>query len=418
MRRRRFYDKTLVLFLCLVAAPAVAWADGAALSTSLVGGRVQLDFRGQYRARFLFNTGKDFKVGNNSETVAQRARFGMSLSYMDRLSFFFQVQDVRTWGEEKDTLGTYNANGFDLHQAFGQVRIVDRLFVRIGRQELSLDNERLIGAVDWSMQARSFDGIRIYYDRDPYHATIFYAKVGEEHALNNVFKRDRDLGVVHFRYSRLPYFEPSMLYVIDTDYAEKRVRHTMGVHLTGEVKGLNYTGEFYGQFGEVGDKTIKAFMGAVLVGYTIPHRLLRVNLGFDAWFEYLSGDRNPNDGDSKSFDTLFATNHRFYGYMDFFLNIPNDTINRGLMDIGGRIRLAPVSGMVIKVDYHYFQAPRRFSSGEVYLGSEVDVLVSYKVWRYLKLDAVYGVFIPHAAMKALKGSGNEHLFYLTTDFQF
>ncbi len=37
-------------------------------------------------------------------------------------------------------------------------------------------------------------------------------------------------------------------------------------------------------------------------------------------------------GTSFSTETLFATNHKFYGFADLFLNIPRDTAGRGLRD--------------------------------------------------------------------------------------
>lgn len=51
------------------------------------------------------------------------------------------------------------------------------------------------------------------------------------------------------------------------------------------------------------------------------------------WYDHLSGDDDPSDGTVRVFDTLFATNHKFYGLADYFLNIPVQTVGRGLQDL-------------------------------------------------------------------------------------
>lgn len=69
--------------------------------------------------------------------------------------------------------------------------------------------------------------------------------------------------------------------------------------------------------------------------------MLGARLGFDVgtggsltlWYDLLSGDADPNDGDTKVFDTMFATNHKFYGFADMFLNISVHTGGQGLQDL-------------------------------------------------------------------------------------
>ncbi|NIP78292.1 MAG: alginate export family protein, partial [Gemmatimonadetes bacterium] len=73
-----------------------------------------------------------------------------------------QVQDVRVWGGELGTTDP-SADGLDLHQ--GWLELGDAgsgaLSLRVGRQELAYGGERLVGALNWAQQARSFDGARL-----------------------------------------------------------------------------------------------------------------------------------------------------------------------------------------------------------------------------------------------------------------
>ena len=54
--------------------------------------------------------------------------------------------------------------------------------------------------------------------------------------------------------------------------------------------------------------------------------------GVTLWLDYLSGTE-PGSDEVGVFETLFATNHKFYGFMDRFLAIPAHTRGGGLVDL-------------------------------------------------------------------------------------
>ena len=68
----------------------------------------------------------------------------------------------------ENSLTDVQADGFDLHQGYLEARdlFVPCFNVRAGRQEISLGEERLIGAVDWTQNARSLDGAVLTYAWD------------------------------------------------------------------------------------------------------------------------------------------------------------------------------------------------------------------------------------------------------------
>lgn len=72
--------------------------------------------------------------------------------------------------------------------------------------------------------------------------------------------------------------------------------------------------------------------------YLFRKRIETISLGLGG--DYLSGNSDGTNIGSKSnnFNTLYATNHKFYGYMDYFLNIPTDSKQRGLIDLYTRIK--------------------------------------------------------------------------------
>ena len=71
---------------------------------------------------------------------------------------------------------------------------------------------------------------------------------------------------------------------------------------------------------------------------------------------FLSGEDDPGDGKHKVFDTLYATNHKFYCYMDYFLNIPVHTLGSGLSDIHVKVAIKPSPDASLRLAYHTFLA--------------------------------------------------------------
>jgi hypothetical protein len=142
--------------------------------------------------------------------------------------------------------------------------------------------------------------------------------------------------------------------------------------------------------------------------------------GLLLWAELLSGDDDPSDTTARTFDTLYATNHKFYGFMDFFLSIPAHTGGRGLQDYGGRAHLAPTPGLWMAVGYHLLRLMAADPTGAQGLGHEVDVTVRYQLLRWVSLQAGYSVLVPDTALANLRGGHDqpEHWFYLQTNLAF
>ena len=336
-----------------------------------------------------------------------------------------QLQDVRTWGEEGNTLKDYTADGFDAHQAWAQLRL-GNVSLRVGRQELALDGQRLVGSVGWTEQARSFDGAVLGFARGSLEAKFFWFKLRDPEVQG--VTTSTDFGGVWGRWRAHKALAASVYVLFDRDRASDRDRLTTGALLTGKpFAGFGYTLEGYLQAGSMdikrGTNTVKAnimaFMFAAEVGYTIP---IAWTPRIVAFADYASGD---NDGDKtvESFDTLFATNHKFYGFMDFFLNLPVHTAGRGLIDVGGRLMVKPIERLLVRADVHAFMLAKTFQNptGDArYLGLEVDGTIRYKVNRYLGVALGGGVFAPGRGMMCVRGGcrndGKTELFtYLQMD---
>jgi hypothetical protein len=190
--------------------------------------------------------------------------------------------------------------------------------------------------------------------------------------------------------------------------------------LPGKLCGWDYTLEIAGQFGNCYDTTLKrrldkeAYAVFANVGYTWTNVWASPRLGVG--YEGGSGDSNPKDGKSGTFDSFFGAIHQYYGQMDLFgyrnLHIPR---------VG--VSLTPLKNLVLTVDYLNFwmadtndylypaSGSGRNSNGydinptyDSYVGSELDVVVKYSPLSWLKLEAGYGHFFVGDYIKQSVGS--------------
>jgi hypothetical protein len=131
----------------------------------------------------------------------------------------------------------------------------------------------------------------------------------------------------------------------------------------------------------------------------------RVGYDFNAyltpvlWVDYLSGDLDRGDRTAGAFDTLFATNHAFYGSMDRFLDVPVATQNGGLLDVALK-NTAELGPGTLKSDLHYFmwgtESARQHPDGSRFtgpIGIEVDLLYSLPVVEALKVVGGVSLFV-------------------------
>lgn len=406
--RTLLYSLSTAALVLSALAPAPARAEEAPSVEATPSGQVLL--------RYRHAEGHDFWSGGVTDTVRQRTRVGLHLMFAERVGAFIQLQDVRTWGEEADTLGDYSADGLDLHQGFLCVPLTDGMKLKIGRQEVSYLNDRLIGNVAWLEQARSFDAARWSYQAGAVVADAFYARTRD--AAPSDFAGVTDVLAGFFQYTVSPAFVPALVAVVDIGGPSDRTRFTAGLHATGALDfGLGYSLEGYYQGGSAaGDVSYAAFLAALHARYTV--KSVGAKPFVELFAELVSGDDDPGDTDEKSFDTLFATNHKFYGEMDFFLNLPANTAKRGLVDLGLALGAAPADNVTVQLTGHLFSAADD-QGGDGAYGTEIDLKGTWKANAHLAFDLLYAVFLPGDGLTGgADGTQAEHFVYATAIASF
>ena len=392
------------------------WTAALAATTlsALPAGAQDVSLHGQVRPRFEHRD--PTFVGPADASTSMRVRAGIEALLDDRVSVLIQMQDVRLWGEETGTLSDFRADNLDLHQ--GWVRIEGRrwswLSATIGRQETVLGGERLVGAVDWAQQGQSFDGVRVDAARQWGSLSLLAYKVGEEGA--TTVPRDAELFGGYARLSELGAGSLDLYWLFDrmegpapTQQSSVGARWVFAAEgLVGRVEGTLQRGERLGS-------DVSAFMLGARVGRPFADERATLTL----WYDHLSGDDTPGDGEVGSFQTLYATNHKFYGFADLFTAIPTHTAGLGLRDAAVKLAWRPDTETSLGADLHWFATAEQGTLSGTHLANELDLTVSRRYGPYLGASAGLSLVLQDAPLGEIGRLGEDMTwFWVMLDARF
>jgi hypothetical protein len=340
----------------------------------------------QARPRVEAKTG----LGDSDGTafVTQRTRLGATLN-ADVVTVKAQMQDVRLWGSETNTLKDFSADGLDLHQGYIDIAPSDGFSIRLGRQEVTMHEHRLVGNVGWTSQARSFDGVALALAGGAWSSDVSWVVLPSENAA---------MPTAMAAFTRTGWHNDAvtadLVVLYDHEGATFHDRLTAGAYVKGGGGPFSARVEGYYQLGATGTKSIAAYM----VG---ARATLAPDIGgkpsFTLWYDLLSGDLSPTDDTLGAFNTLFATNHKFYGRMDFAVfklgGVGND--QRGLHDVALKLAAKPAEKVSAHLDAHVFMAATSTEAEPSTFGEEVDAWVGWKVHKHIGLSAGGAVWIPN-----------------------
>lgn len=376
----------------------------------------------QYRLRYFHDDGRDFVPGGETDRVRHRARLGMAAVYDDLVTTFLQFQDVRSYGEEGDPSGDFSANGFDLHQGYMQFGTGES-YVRLGRQELNFNNERLLGANQYVERVRSFDGARAVAERDGATLDVGWALV-RDYASNADFlgsgKRHIVAGDLKYQMHRA--FVPDMLVLFEGDTETDLRRVTAGGEINGTFGGqvfFDYHAEAWLQYGKENDAAPVTYW-ANLTSFLFQANVdvaSKPYLYLEATF--VSGDEDPTDDVISTFTQPYSRAHRVLGQMDYFINFIQDTDERGVRDLSSRVGFKPF-GIAMDATVHIFDAMASRPDGLSHYGWELDLRMQRRFLDgHVGFDTVYAFFVPGDLIAPQVADPDlEHFAYVILDTLF
>ncbi len=362
---------------------------------------------GQVRYRFEFNN-KD--LNRRIDAISfnlLRTRLGVRFEPAPHTEALLQVQDARVLGEETNTLGDGSADRLDLHQAY--FKLVDvfnaPVDIQVGRFESVYGSERFIGAVGWDNVGRSFDGVVL--GLHPERATIDVFNYFVSEKLQPGEAGDLNVLGIYGDFQLLDGYTTQAFALWQRGYPRSTLsRYTLGGYVKGRTADFMPTVEWAYQGGTREKLDVEAYMFALDVGYAFSG--LTYTPVLSAGIDFLSGDGDPTDGTFRVFDTLYATNHKFYGFMDYFLNIPVHTAGLGLQDLHAGLAITPDETVGVRVVYHQFRSNEDSAPGggpvSTHFGDEVDLTINFKYNQRVTFVGGASVFAPGRIFDATRGT--------------
>ncbi len=375
--------------------------------------------------------------------IHMRTRLRFDFEVTDHIDAVVELQDVRVWGQEGSTL-TFNmgATGFDLKRGYVKVKdICDAdLSLEAGRFTMAYGDERIIGELDWFDQGRTFDGGRLSYHPEDFFIDLFAVRIREEAVFPGPgpLTDDQDMVGVYGgtrMEDAAANFEGYV--IVFRDQGDLQGEHpisnlnrhtlfaTVGARLFGDVELLDYALEAAFQSGEVANDDLTAYAFSARAGLTLSDTETKPRIGVE--INFASGDDDPTDMETETFQILFPTNHMHYGHADL-------AAWSNIIDFKVGFSFWPDENVKVTGDYHHFRlvdakagwinaagGTIRDRDGlaqfipactDEHLGDEVDVTLTWKPLQQLTFLLGWAHFFDGQFVRQTGGGGDGDFFYL------
>lgn len=457
-------------------AEAVPLAESAGFRqyspTNFSDGRPDLDRLTMLDGRIIFDehintrfeareNNNDFNSSINSATDASwlltRFRVGVLFHANDWLKFYVQGQDIRELGGSRpNNVGTLGADGddvFDILQAWVEIgNETSGASLKVGRQPFNFGNQRLFGNPQWKNSTNAWDAIRLHYASSTWTMDLFTGspvtfinnKWNQSDTFNTHESRNAIASGAYFSSKTLIPWQSNTDIFLFNQVGNKNSAATgaplaatgysniwnLGTLWKGDPSKLNnwdYELEADVQFGKAAGLNHRAFAGHAGAGYNFKSSW-KPRLGVQ--YNYASGDSNPNDGKSTTFQNMFPGNHAIYGFMDTtgWMNMMNPQVN---------FSIQPTEKLKVTFDWMTFwnatngdawygantstrvrPVTAAAQSASKYRGMELDLNAYYKLNKHVSLQTGYSMYIAGSYLAKTGASDSAHFGYLQMTVHF
>lgn len=382
-------------------------------------------------------------------------------------SVYVQGRSSSTSGDDRNP--NFESDGVvDLHQAYFTVGNPKEfpLSAKIGRQELGYGDERLVGAFAWNNIGRVFDAAKVRWQHDWFVAEAFTSRIVLPD--DNQFNTWNDYNVfsgLHVSTRQIPkavtelYFfarndgvgsttaNPGSFPPFQMAAPAARDIYTLGGRMKSDLNAFgafDFSAEGSCQFGNwkptltSARQDHEAFAFMANAGYTFVETFGKPRVALE--YAYASGDDSATDNNHGTFDNLYPTNHKFYGYADYFSW-------QNLHDARAIIQIKPHPQVSLSLEGHLFwladtadslynvggaargggtvgggDGYNRNPSYDSFVGGEIDFIAGYAVTKFATLEAGYGHFFTGSYIdqtwQNAGGSADADWFYIQTSIRF
>ena len=389
----------------------------------------QFTLNAQLRTRTEYRDGQAAPLPKGADPAfftSQRTRLNFGYNTY-RLRFGLTVQDVRVWGQDVSTINrttTQDNNGVMLYEAWAEIGITDTTYkkgilsLKIGRQEMIFDDQRLIGNLDWLQQGRRHDAAILKYVTSKWNMQAGVAfNQNKENSSGTIYNEvppgnypaNTNGGAMYkafeFGYVSRLLKQGNISFLIFADQFNKYNVDSANIKVWDNGSWTRLTTGFY--FNNRFNKIVLTASAYYQTGRTpsdqkLSAGLLSANMQYDFTRRFSAGpgvdftSGGSSGGTSHAFDPLYGTPHKFWGLMDYFY-ASSGFGNKGLVDYYIKSRYVFSPRFQASADVHQF-----FSASDVVgannqvlsrnFGTEADLVLDYSLTNIIAFQGGYSHF--------------------------
>lgn len=393
------FQKISILFACLFALNTFS----------------QLQVDADVRARFEYRHGFGNLFPDNADPAAfvtQRTRLNVNYQ-LEKLTVMMSFQDVSTWGDTKQLAIGDSNNSFSMFQGWVQYAFAQTWAVKLGRQVISYDNQRIFGGLDWAMQGRFHDAALLKYKNKNFIADVGFAFSQESQKIENtayLLQGAFTYKSMQYAYLKKTYNKSLVSFLfLNTGFQNftganntiadgVNYRQTTGTYFKFPINAINFEGNAYYQSGKATATTDLSAYNLALEAIYKPNKTV-----FGLGIEVLSGTDQNGSSTNNSFFPLYGTNHKFNGFMDYFY-VGNHANNVGLNDVYAKAIFKTGEKSTLLTKVHYFAANNTLlNNADAYLGTEIDLVYSRDLLKDVSMNIGYSQMFASNSMSSIKG---------------
>ncbi len=384
----------------------------------------------QLRPRFELRDGAFRPLRNNEKPAAlisERIRFNIDYTYKDVVTVRLSPQTVGIWGQANMVQSPESGgNKLALFEAWTKIKLSKDWNVKVGRQVISLDDERFFGELDWAQGGRAHDALSFHFNKNKYEWKTFlaynqnYKTVYANNISNPAGSLYNSSDAMPYKWMQavwvsLPVDPQSKITLLATNVGFQNAlttttdtvtnfSQTFGANyfLNNKKMAANISVYYQGGKNVLGAKT-NAYLLAVYAGYNATPKW-SIGIGSDL----LSGnDVGVPQSNNNVFTPYFHTGHKFYGNMDYFY-VGNGHKNTGLSDTYIKANYKNDKGLTATMTLHQFIAPNKITNFTTTykknLGQEFDLMLSKKLNKIVNFSGGYSFYLNNTTLNYLKST--------------
>jgi Alginate export len=351
------------------------------------------------------------------------------------LTFYGQFMDLHALGLPLRDVAGNQRDVFDLRQGYLNFHYKPAQLI-IGRQELRIGDERVVGISDWTNNSRTWDAAYLRIG-NVNQLNMFTSSVVTVHpsSLDNHGAGLTFHGVHAKLTTYVPHTDIEPFVLI---HAQRKVTSLLGTagtetevtfgsyYSTKLPFGFDSSGTGMLQRGSYSNDSIEAGAGIVRFGYGAASLPTKPHLEYE--YDYATGSNKLNLNRWGTFDQQYPSNHNAFGLVDLFgfQNIKQDRVSlqmtpqKNLLVLlqGGSLHLATThDGVYASAGTSLIAAPAAgFKSDDI--GSQFDASAKYIFKKSFVTNIGVGHFFPGEVMTSEKHGAPLTYAYLGFTYRF